>query len=113
MKFARSPWLRYTLAGLTIMTNMLALAQENYPVKPVTLIVNFPPGGVTDGTFRRLSDSFKTLTGQSLLIDNKPGRGIASAALANARPDGYTLGIVGRTQMSLYEQLNGRLARLH
>lgn len=109
MKFAHSTWLRYVLAGFAVISSTLALAQEKYPAKPVTLIVNFPPGGVTDGTFRRLSDSFKTLTGQPLLIDNKPGRGIASAALANARPDGYTLGIVGRTQMSLYEQLNGRL----
>lgn len=56
-----------------------------------------------------MGERFKVLTGQSLVIDNKPGRGIAPAALNNARADGYTLGILGRTQMSLYEQLNGRL----
>lgn len=96
-------------AGLAALVATLAVAQETYPAKSVTLIVNFPPGGVTDGTFRRLAERFKAETGQSLVIENKAGRGVAPAALANARPDGYTLGVVGRTQMSLYEQLQGRL----
>lgn len=86
-----------------------AIASDGFPSKPVTLIVNFPPGGVTDGTFRKISEKFKKSTGQSLVIDNRPGRGLAAAALSNARPDGYTIGLVGRTQMALYEQLNGKL----
>lgn len=102
-------WLRRAATAVAVMACASALAQEVYPSKPVTLIVNFPPGGVTDGTFRRLADSFKNVTGQALVIDNKPGRGVAPGALAKARPDGYTIGVVGRTQMSLYEQLNGRL----
>lgn len=91
------------LAGLSA-----GQAQERFPSKPVTLIVNFPPGGVTDGTFRRIAERFKAVTGESLIILNKPGRGVAAAALAMAKPDGYTLGIIGRTQMSLYEQLKGK-----
>jgi len=91
------------LAGLSV-----AQAQEPFPAKPVTLIVNFPPGGVTDGSFRRLAERFKAVTGESLVILNKPGRGVAAATLAMAKPDGYTLGIIGRTQMSLYEQLKGK-----
>lgn len=88
----------------------LAIADDAFPSKPVTLIVNFPPGGVTDGTFRKISEKFKKSTGQSLIIDNRPGRGLASAALSNARPDGYTIGVIGRNQMALYEQLNGKLS---
>lgn len=109
MKFPHALARCIALVGLTLLSSPWVQAQDAYPAKPVTLIVNFPPGGVTDGTFRRLAERFKALTGQALVIDNKPGRGVAAAALANARPDGYTLGVVGRTQLSLYEQLNGRL----
>lgn len=102
-------WLLNATMVLAAVAALPAAAQEPFPSRPVTLIVNFPPGGITDGTFRRMSDRFKAMTGQSLIIDNKPGRGVASGALNNARPDGYTIGVLGRTQMSLYEQLNGRL----
>ena len=102
-------WLFNATMAFAAVAALPAAAQEPFPSRPVTLIVNFPPGGITDGTFRRMSDRFKVLTGQSLIIDNKPGRGVASGALNNARPDGYTIGVLGRTQMSLYEQLNGRL----
>lgn len=102
-------WLLNATMALAAVAALPAAAQESFPSRPVTLIVNFPPGGITDGTFRRMSDRFKAMTGQSLIIDNKPGRGVASGALNNARPDGYTIGVLGRTQMSLYEQLNGRL----
>lgn len=103
-------WLR--TAGLLVAALAAAapaIAQDKFPTRPVTLIMNFPPGGVTDATFRRIGDRFKALTGQPLIIDNRPGRGVAAGVLAKARPDGYTIGILGRTQMSLYEQLNGKL----
>jgi tripartite-type tricarboxylate transporter receptor subunit TctC len=96
------------LAAAALLGGLSVHAQEPFPSKPVTLIVNFPPGGVTDGTFRRLAERFKAVTGESLIILNKPGRGVAAATLAMAKPDGYTLGIIGRTQMSLYEQLKGK-----
>lgn len=110
MSFSPSAGLRCALAALALLIGAPpALAADPFPAKPVTLIVNFPAGGVTDGTFRRMATRFKTLTGQPLILDNRPGRGVASAVLANARPDGYTLGVLGRTQLSLYWQLNGRL----
>jgi len=102
-------WLGATAVLFAALTALPTPAQDKFPTRSVTLIVNFPPGGVTDATFRRMGERFKVLTGQSLVIDNKPGRGIAAGALNNARPDGHTLGVLGRTQMSLYEQLNGRL----
>ena len=85
-------------------------AQGAYPAKPVKLIVSFPPGGVTDATFRKFADRFQVHTGQPLVIDNKPGRGVTPNALAIAAPDGYTIGVVGRSQFSLYYQLNGGVA---
>jgi tripartite-type tricarboxylate transporter receptor subunit TctC len=85
-----------------------AFAQAGpYPNRPVKLIVSFPPGGVTDATFRRFGERFQALTGQPMVIENKPGRGVTPNALATAAPDGYTIGIVGRSQFALYYQLNG------
>ncbi len=97
------------LAAATLLPAAALRAEEKYPVAPVKLIVNFPPGGVTDATFRRIAEGFQAHTGQPLVIENKSGRGLAPATIATARPDGYTIGVMGRTQMSLYHQLNGKV----
>lgn len=97
------------VAAAAVLPASAVRAQDRYPSAPVKLVVNFPPGGVTDATFRRIADSFQSRTGQPLIIENKAGRGLAPATIASARPDGYTLGIVGRTQLSLYHQLGGKL----
>ena len=68
-----------------------ALAQ--YPDKPVTVIVPFPPGGASDVTARIVSPKLSERLGQSVVIDNKAGANgaIGAAALKQAKPDGYTL----------------------
>ena len=69
-----------------------ALAQA-FPVKPVRLVVAFPPGGATD-TFSRVTaaDMSKSL-GQQVIVENRPGAGttIAAEFVAKSAPDGYTL----------------------
>ena len=85
-----------------------ALAQA-YPVRPVKMIVSFPAGGVTDLSIRRIAERFQQLYGQTMIIENRPGRGVASAGVATAQPDGYTVGIIGRSQLSLYHLLRGAL----
>lgn len=95
-------------AAATLLPGVSA-AQDAYPSRPVKLIVNFPPGGVTDATFRKIAERFQVHTGQALVIENKGGRGVAPATLVQAPPDGYTLGVVGRTQLALYHQLSGKL----
>ena len=72
----------------------VALAQ-GFPVKQVTLIVPFPPGGSTDTTARILADKMRPTLGQSVIIENVGGAGgtIAMARLARAAPDGYTIDI--------------------
>ena len=87
----------------------LTHAQAAYPAKPIKLILSFPAGGVTDITFRRVADRFQALTGQTMLIENRPGRGVAANALAASEPDGYTVGIVGRSHLSLHHQLKNGL----
>lgn len=71
---------------------VLAQAQD-WPKKPVRLIVAFPPGGAVDTIGRDIARELSALWGQPVLIDNKPGAGgvIAADATAKAAPDGYTL----------------------
>ena len=69
-------------------------AQGQYPARPVTFIVPWPPGGSTDLSMRAISVIAEKHLGQRIVIDNKPGVGgtMGAQALAqNARPDGYTI----------------------
>lgn len=72
---------------------LLALAQASFPVKPVRLIVPYPPAGTTDFVAREVGNKLGDYFGQQIVIDNRPGAGnvVGSVAVANARPDGYTL----------------------
>jgi tripartite-type tricarboxylate transporter receptor subunit TctC len=66
---------------------------QTYPGKPIRLVLPFPPGGGTDGIARIVGDVLGNRLGQRILVDNRPGAGgnIASALVAKAAPDGYTL----------------------
>jgi tripartite-type tricarboxylate transporter receptor subunit TctC len=66
---------------------------QNYPTRPVTLLVAFPPGGADDATARILQDAFQKALGQPLVVENIGGAGgmIAAAKAARAEPDGYTI----------------------
>lgn len=71
-----------------------AFAQGDYPtVKPVTVVVSYPPGGDTDAIARLFADKLGKRLKQSVIIDNKPGAGgaIGSSYVGRALPDGYTL----------------------
>src|SRR5438128_11899748 len=70
----------------------LAWAQD-YPGKPVRMVVGFPPGGGTDVVARILAPKLSELLGQPLVIENRPGAtGTAAAAMvAKSPPDGYTI----------------------
>lgn len=78
-------------AVMALLTS-LAVAQ-NYPVKPITLIVPNPPGGFVDASARILSDSLSKTIGQTVVVDNRGGGSgnVAYQAVARANPDGYTL----------------------
>jgi len=70
-----------------------ALAQADYPTRPVRIIVPSPPAGGTDIVGRVLADHFSKAFGQQFFVENKPGAGnvIGIEAVARAAPDGYTL----------------------
>lgn len=77
---------------MAAVTATVAMSQ-NYPDHPITVIVPFTPGGVSDITARPLAAAMTTNLGQAIVIDNKGGAGgaIGMAAAAKAKPDGYTL----------------------
>jgi tripartite-type tricarboxylate transporter receptor subunit TctC len=68
-------------------------AAQQYPERPVTIIVPFTPGGSSDITARTVAAKLQESLGQSFVIDNKPGAngGLGAAFVKNAKPDGYTL----------------------
>lgn len=64
-----------------------------YPSKPITLVIGFTPGGISDVLSRALAARLTAQMGQNVIVENKPGAAttIASQYIANAAPDGYTL----------------------
>jgi len=85
-------------------------AAQDYPTKPVTLVVPFPPGGTTDLVARALGESLAKGLGQPVLVESKPGGGTTIGAdyVAKAKNDGYTLlvGAVHHTiAPSVYKKL--------
>jgi tripartite-type tricarboxylate transporter receptor subunit TctC len=79
--------------------NALAAGGDNFPSRPIHLLVGFAPGGSSDTVARIMAPALSKALNQNIIIDNRPGAGgnIASDALVKAAPDGYTimLGTIG------------------
>jgi tripartite-type tricarboxylate transporter receptor subunit TctC len=86
-------WVRPLLAGLVCAAFVAPAAAQDYPAKPVTIIVPFAAGGGTDIVARLVAGKLEQRFGKSFLIENKAGAGstTGAAAAAKAAPDGYTL----------------------
>jgi tripartite-type tricarboxylate transporter receptor subunit TctC len=89
-----------------------AAPAADYPIRPVTLVVAFPPGGASDLLARIVGRKLDQLLRQPFVIDNRPGAGgnIAAEAVAHAAADGYTL-LLGNnailaTNAALYQRIN-------
>ena len=80
------------VAASTVLWTAAAVAQE-FPGKPITVVVPNPPGGVVDTSARLVSEPLAKVIGQSIVVENRPGGSgnIAYQMVARAKPDGYTL----------------------
>ena len=104
------------LAGLALLLCTMAVVHTaqaaDYPTRPVTLVVAFPPGGASDVLSRILARKLEQILGQPFVIDNRPGAGgnVAADAVARAAPDGYTLlngnNSILATNAALYKKIN-------
>ena len=85
------------LAGLSALIALAcgfhASAQQNYPTRPLRVVVFLPPGGAADVLARVMGQKLGDLLGQTVVIDNRPGSGgvIGTNVVAKAAPDGYTI----------------------
>lgn len=85
--------LKLVLASIPMLAGSTAFAE--YPNKPITLLVGYPPGGTADLTARLFAEELSKQLKQTVVVENKPGAGgtISTSNLARAKADGYTLGI--------------------
>jgi len=78
---------------LALLAAPMGACAQDYPTKPIHVIVGFGPGGVADLTCRVVAQKLSAQLGQQVLIENRPSAGgiVAADAVAKAAPDGYTL----------------------
>ncbi len=82
------------LAGLIVAATAAGpAAATDYPNRPITWVVPFGSGGVTDNTARIVAKAMSRITGQPVLVDNRPGAGgiVGTEYVASSKPDGYTI----------------------
>ena len=93
--FPRRQLLASALLGLLSVVSVLPAAAQNYPVRPITLIVPWGAGGGTDATARIIGSLMEKDLGQPVNVVNRTGGSgvVGHAAIASAQPDGYTIGL--------------------
>jgi len=103
-------WIRAGFAAM-VSTLLGAAAAQQFPAKPVRVIVAFPPGGPSDYAARVISVRLAEILGQQVIVDNRAGAGgLVGAELgARAAPDGYTLLIANTGMLTVVPHLLAKL----
>jgi tripartite-type tricarboxylate transporter receptor subunit TctC len=93
MSTLRAELRRLAVAVFAAVLAQGATAQQDFPNKPIRMVVPFPPGGATNVVARVIAQKLGDEWGQSVVVDNRPGGNtiIGTEAVAKARPDGYTI----------------------
>ncbi|HEU5276755.1 MAG TPA: tripartite tricarboxylate transporter substrate-binding protein [Xanthobacteraceae bacterium] len=116
MDLHRRRFLKLTAAALALPAASRAARARAYPTRPVHLLVGWAPGGFSDITARLIGPWLSDRLGQQFLVENRPGASsnIATAAVARAAPDGYTLLQIGDSNAfsaALYDKLSFNFIR--
>ena len=98
-------------ALLTAATLTAPVWAAEFPNRPVTVLIGFPPGTSTDAVARIIGEDLSKQWGQPVVIDNKPGVGgsMAVQQLKRAKPDGYTLALSATAPLNINPHLNKQL----
>lgn len=94
------PAVRLCLAAVLGLQGLAAARAQEFPSRPITIMVGLAAGGITDVTARLYAEAVSASIGQRILIENRQGAGgaVAAAAVQNAAPDGYTLLVFSGSQ---------------
>src|SRR5258705_12923790 len=105
MKFPRRRFLHLAAGAAALPVVSRVARAQAYPTRPIRLVIPFPPGGAFDAVGRPFAEKMKPLLG-TVVVENIGGGGasIGAAAVAHARPDGYTL-LLGGTLPHVNEAL--------
>jgi tripartite-type tricarboxylate transporter receptor subunit TctC len=93
---ARRIFIAAGLASALAMTGLTPAAAQDYPSRPIKLVIPFPAGGSSDGIGRQVADKLSQVMKATVVVENKGGAGgvIGADAVAKSAPDGYTLVLV-------------------
>ncbi len=97
--------------GSSALIHSTAVRADDWPSRPVSMVVPFPPGGTTDVIARALGERLTHRLGQPVIVENRPGAGATVGAeyVARARPDGYTV-LVGAVHHTIASTVYKKLA---
>src|SRR5260221_7232577 len=100
-----------SIVSLALAALATTAAAQDYPTRPITLVVPYAAGGGNDIMARVAADKMSPVIGQQIVIENRGGAGgsIATRAVAKAAPDGYTLGLGGTGTLAINPTLYGNV----
>ena len=116
LKLPRRKFLHLAAAAAALPAVSRIAKADNYPSRPVRIIVGFAPGGATDIAARLVAQWLSERLGQSFIVENRPGatNNVATEAVVQAAPDGYTLmafSITNTINPALFTHLNFNFVR--
>jgi len=95
MRFLRRSFLHLAVAAAVVSLSPQITWAQDFPSRPITLVVPLPPGGAFDALARLLAEHMRTTLGQPVVVENIPGADRGIIRVMRADPDGHTLGVGG------------------